>query len=258
MPRYVLEAPASGGILLFVLYLLWAREGGLEAVLPLLAAFAFSGIKLLPTMQALFADPSRLRFDEPAPRALVSDLAEPATPARTREAGIGEADLPTLGRDVRLDDVHHRYPGAAATALHGLTVSIGAGRMVGVVGPTGSGKTTVTDVILGLLPPERGRLLIHGVAVGPANRGAWQRRIGYLPQSINLVDDTAAANVAFGEEAARIDRDGVARVAQMARIDGFVATLPRGYDTSIGKAGMRLAGSGSGWAPPARSAATRA
>jgi ABC-type multidrug transport system fused ATPase/permease subunit len=224
-------------------------------VLPLLGAFAFSGLKLLPTMQMLFADLSLLRFNEPALQGLADDLSGPlprpaaavaaAEEKRPRAAPGGperaEA-FPTLAREIRLDDVHYRYPGAAAPALAGLSLTVAAGEMVGVAGPTGSGKTTTIDVILGLLPPERGRLLVDGVAVGARNRGAWQRQIGYVPQSIYLVDDTVAANIAFGIEPAEIDRDQVARAARMARIDEVVAALPRGYDTAIGEAGVRLSG----------------
>ena len=237
MPRFVLEALAFGGMLLFVLYLLWAREGGLDAVLPVLGAFAFSGLKLLPTMQTLFADLSQLRFHEPVLQGLSRDLAgpAPALPAQPRERLA-------LSREIALEDVRYTYPGAGKPALDGLSLTIPAGRMVGFVGPTGAGKTTVVDVILGLLQPQSGRLRVDDTAVGPENLRAWQRGIGYVPQSIYLVDDTVAANIAFGETAAALDRAAVERAARMANIDDVVRGLPQGYDTMIGEAGVRLSG----------------
>ena len=239
MPRYVLEALAFGGMLLFVLYLLWAHEGGLDAVLPILGAFAFAGLKLMPTVQALFRDLAQMRFGEVALEALHDDLVTNLPPAPRRRSG----DRPVrLRRELRLDGVRYAYPDTAGPALDGLTLAIPAGTSAGFVGPTGAGKTTAIDVILGLLEPEDGTLSVDGVPITAENRHHWQAEIGYVPQSIFLSDDTVAANIAFGEKPEAIDREAVERASRLARLDAFVETLPQGYDTFIGERGMRLSG----------------
>ena len=239
MPRYVLEALAFGGMLLFVLYLLWTHDGGLEAVLPVLGAFAFAGLKLMPTVQALFRDLAQMRFGEVALEALHEDLAKelPRRPRRRRD------ERPVrLRRELRLDDVGYTYPGAGQPALDGLTLAIPAGTSAGFVGPTGAGKTTAIDVILGLLEPASGTLSVDGVPITQENRHHWQAEIGYVPQSIFLADDTVAANIAFGEPAGTINRESVERAARLAHLDAFVATLPQGYDTMVGERGVRFSG----------------
>ena len=197
MPRYVLEALAFGSMLIFILLLLWTRDGGLAAVLPVLGAFAFAGLKLMPTIQILFSDLAQIRFGEPALDTLYKDLSVtlPRPPKRRLD---GERPV-RLRRELRLDEVTYAYPGAARAALKGLTLSIPAGTSAGFVGPTGAGKTTAIDVILGLLTPSSGTLSIDGVPITASNLAHWQTEIGYVPQSIFLSDDTLAANIAFGE-----------------------------------------------------------
>ncbi len=240
MPRYILEALSFGGILGFVLYLLWSRGGDVDAVLPVLGAFAFAGLKLMPTIQSLFRDMAQIRFNSSPLDALHRDLETtlPAVPDR-RAAGL---EPMRLRRELRLDGVRYAYPGAARPSLDDLTLSIPAGASVGIVGPTGAGKTTVIDVILGLLEPAAGTLSVDGVPITEINRHLWQAGIGYVPQSIFLADDTIAANIAFGEPEGKIDREAVRRAAGIARLDDVVDALPRGYDTMIGERGVRLSG----------------
>jgi ABC-type multidrug transport system fused ATPase/permease subunit len=239
MPRYVLEALAFGGMLLFVLYLLWTHDGGLDAVLPVLGAFAFAGLKLMPTVQTLFRDLAQIRFNEPALEALHTDLSTGMTKARRRRPN----ERPVrLRRALRLEGVRYGYPEAGRPALDGLTLEIPAGTSAGFVGPTGAGKTTAIDVILGLLLPQEGRLLVDDVEITGENRHDWQAEIGYVPQSIFLADDTVAANIAFGVPEGEIDHEAVVRAAKLAHLDGFVETLERAYDTLVGERGVRFSG----------------
>ena len=239
MPRYVLEALAFGGMLLFVLYLLWTHDGGLDAVLPVLGAFAFAGLKLMPTVQILFRDFAQMRYGEPALEALHAELSSglKKTPRRRPDKRPVR-----LRRELRLDGVRYGYPDAGRSALDGLTLAIPAGTSAGFVGPTGAGKTTAIDVILGLLVPQEGRLMVDDAEITDQNRHHWQAEIGYVPQSIFLSDDTVAANIAFGVAEAEIDREAVVRAAKLAHLDGFVETLERGYDTIVGERGVRFSG----------------
>jgi ABC-type multidrug transport system fused ATPase/permease subunit len=142
-----------------------------------------------------------------------------------------------------LVDIKYSYPSANELALKGVSVSIGAKERIGLVGSSGSGKTTTVDVILGLLSASAGRMLVDGVEITADNVRQWQRSIGYVPQHIFLADETIAANIAFGIKPKEIDREAVIRAAKMANLHEFITTrLPEGYDTEVGERGVRLSG----------------
>jgi ABC-type multidrug transport system fused ATPase/permease subunit len=158
--------------------------------------------------------------------------------------GDGQAPqaLP-LHQRLQLDGISFVYPGASRPALQHVSLSIAANTTVGIMGPSGAGKTTLVDLILGLLEPDSGTLEIDGTPLTPETVRRWQANLGYVPQSIFLTDDTITRNIAFGLPDERIDREAVERAARAASIDEFVRTeLPRGYDTVVGERGVRLSG----------------
>lgn len=238
LPRYLLELLAFGGMLIFLYVLLLVTTGDLADVLPVFGAFTLAGLRLMPAVQTLFQSTAKMRFGAPALEALFADLRE--------ETGLRPARA--AGRKMRLDGalvldgISYSYPGASRPSLTDVSLTIPARSSVGFVGPTGAGKTTLLDVILGLLTPEAGGMTVDGIPIDRTNLRAWQRSVGYVPQEINLVDDTVAANIAFGVEAGSIDRDAVIRAARLASLDGFVGDLPDGYDTMVGERGTRLSG----------------
>ena len=237
VPRFVLEALSFGGILAFVLYLLWSRSGGVEAVLPVLGAFAFAGLKMMPMLQMLFRDVSVMRFGEAGLAALAEDMESyrpgPAPPVpRSLQ----------LRHSIALNGVSYRYPGASRDVIRDVSFEIRVGSSVGIVGPTGAGKSTVIDILLGLLVPSEGALLVDGVAIEDHNRRAWQRNIGYVPQSIYLATGTIAENIAVGVAGDQIDEAAVRRAARLANVDAFVKSLDDGYRTEVGENGLRLSG----------------
>jgi ABC-type multidrug transport system fused ATPase/permease subunit len=237
-PRFILEAIVFGTMMLLLLVLLTRAEGRLEAVLPVVGVYAFAGTRLFPALQQLYVSITKLRFAGPALDALHDDLVDSPVPA----AVAAPAPLHLRDRLV-LRDVRYTYPTAERPALAGLDLTIAANTTVGLVGATGAGKTTAVDVLLGLLEPQAGGLEVDGVAVGAANRRAWQRTLGYVPQQIFLTDDSVAANVALGVPPAEIDMDAVERAARIAELHDFVVReLPQGYATTIGERGVRLSG----------------
>ncbi|GFE64897.1 ABC transporter ATP-binding protein [Litoreibacter roseus] len=239
MPRYVMEALAFGGILLFILWVLWSNNGALEAVLPTIGAFAFAGLKLMPTLQGLFRDIAQIRFG----RAALDELYDELQSAHAGDRRTGPRVAPMgLDREIRLEAVSYQYPGSDRTAIQDLSLSIPAKTSCGFVGSTGAGKTTVIDILLGLLRPSDGALLVDGVEITRDNMDAWQNTIGYVPQTIYLTDDTIAGNIAFGVPADEVDRKIVAKVGKLAKLDEFVDKLPDGYDSVIGESGVRLSG----------------
>ncbi len=165
--------------------------------------------------------------------------------ARAQELRAARSILPgriVPAAEIRLDDVSFRYEPDRPPAISGVSLHIPARAAVGIVGANGSGKTTLVDLIAGLLVPGSGRIEIDGIPLDDANRAAWQSRIAYVPQNIFLLDTTIAQNVALGIAAAAIDRDRLAKAAQLAQLDKFVGTLPDGYDHIVGERGIRLSG----------------
>lgn len=244
LPRYALETIAFGGILMIVLYFLGFEEG-VGKIIPLLALYAFAGYRLLPALQVIFASISTVRFNTPALEILYRDLTEGVTgtdPDIALAATRNLQPLP-LTRELVLRDVTYCYPGAPEPAINGISLSIARNSAIGFVGSTGSGKTTIVDIILGLLNPASGQLLADSSEISGGNVGRWQCNLGYVPQHIYLSDDTIARNIAFGVPEREIDMASVVRAAHIANLHGFVEKeLPHGFDTIIGERGVRLSG----------------
>jgi len=238
MPRYLLEVFAFGGMLLVVLYLM--RNTGLQRALPIIALYALVSYRLMPAIQQVYAQLSTLRFAGPALDAIHAELSTLRTAPLNRPAA---APVPLLEREIRLADVVYAYPGSARKVLRGIDLAIAAGSTVGLVGATGSGKTTTVDIILGLLTPQSGALSVDGMVITAENMRSWQRCVGYVPQNTYLCDDTIASNIAFGVRRDRIDRAAVEQAARIANLHDFVASeLPSGYETLVGERGVRLSG----------------
>jgi ABC-type multidrug transport system fused ATPase/permease subunit len=237
LPRFALEAIAFGGMLLVMLYLM-AKSGSFASALPIIALYVFAGYRLMPALQQIYAALTQLRFAGPALDALHQDLMslQPAGP-NTQEPAM------PLTQAITLNKIIYRYPNAVTPALKGISLTIPAKSTVGLVGATGSGKTTTVDLILGLLDAQEGMLAIDGQPIIEQNKRAWQRAIGYVPQQIYLADDTVAANIAFGIEPEHIDQVAVERAAKIANLHEFVTNdMPQGYATTVGERGMRLSG----------------
>ncbi len=237
LPRFAIEAIAFGGLLIVVGYLM-AQSGSFSRVLPVIALYAFAGYRLMPALQQVYGAVTQLRFAGPALDSLHSDLMslKPSDPSSS-QGSIA------LMRAITLNQIHYRYPNAPQSALRNLSLTIPAKSIVGLVGATGSGKTTTVDLILGLLEAQEGTLAVDGEVISEQNKRAWQRAIGYVPQQIYLADDTVAANIAFGLDAQDIDQKAVERAAKIAELHEFVVNeLPQQYQTTVGERGVRLSG----------------
>jgi ABC-type multidrug transport system fused ATPase/permease subunit len=238
LPRFGMEILAFGGILAVVLYLM-RNSGGLQGALPVVALYALAGYRLMPALQSLYVNFTALRFIGPTLDHLHRELVTLPPPPVRREAPVPMR----LMQDVVLENIVYQYPRAARPSLNDLCIRIPARSTVGLVGATGSGKTTMVDIILGLLQQQSGRLLVDGVEISGENRRNWQSSIGYVPQNIFLADDSVAANIAFGVAEQHIDQAAVERAARIANLHDFVVGgLPDGYRTSVGERGVRLSG----------------
>jgi ATP-binding cassette, subfamily B, bacterial PglK len=245
LPQYVLQALAVGGLIGFLLVMLALRNGNITELLPIMALYAFAGLRLLPALQQVYQALTRMRYGRAALDSLYDDLVEGKSIPLQDQVAVAAADAPVirLREALLLDNVSYSYPEAEGASVRDLTLTIPVRTTVGFVGSTGAGKTTVVDLVLGLLEPQQGRLLVDGAMVKPEERRSWQRNIGYVPQHIFLSDDTIAANIAFGVPPAAVDAEAVERAARIADLHDFVVReTARGYDTVVGERGVRLSG----------------
>ena len=239
LPRYAVETVAFSLILVLAIYLLGAGRGSGQ-ILPLLGLYAFAGYRLMPALQLIFAGFASIRASHPALDAVLRDLPRADSVPPKSEAPPGER-LALRGA-VELVAVRYQYPGENGWTLQPITLRIPKNASVALVGATGCGKTTLVDLLMGLLRPSGGTLRVDGIDIDDRNVRAWQRSIGHVPQYIFLCDDTIARNIALGLPDGEIDMARVETAAQLARLHEFVASLPRGYDTMVGERGVRLSG----------------
>jgi ABC-type multidrug transport system fused ATPase/permease subunit len=241
LPPMALEAIIMGGFVLMMLFYLRDMQK-LESMLPKLALYGFAIFRLKPAMQSLFTNFVTLRFSSPALDSLHQSLDSlqrdtRQTLSRTPPQAMG------IREGLSLDSVRYDYPGAVRPAVYDVSLKIPVCATVGLVGSTGSGKTTLVDIILGLLIPEKGTLHVDGKLISPDNVRNWQRSIGYVPQNIYLADTTVSANIAFGLDSKQIDIKAVELAARIANLHDFVSKeMPNGYETVIGERGVRLSG----------------
>ena len=242
LPKFLMESLAFGGMLSVLLFLLVTRPGGLAAALPVVAVYAFAGYKLLPAMQQIYQSIAMLKVGGESLARLHREMTADfeATPEAGREA---RGPRIPLTRELSLREVTYRYPGSESPALDRISLAIPANTTIGFVGTTGAGKTTIVDLVLGLLEPAEGALLVDDQVIGRDAIRSWQREVGYVPQQVFLVDDTVAANIAFGVRPEHIDHAMVERAARLAELHEFVTTsMPQGYQSRIGDRGVRLSG----------------
>ena len=243
IPRFSLEAIAFGGIIIFVLVLLLTREDARQ-VIPLASLFAFAGYRLMPALQDIFTSFTKMQFNMAVLDRIYDDFSskeEGSLPKNYFKEEMPQA-LPFVNK-ITLDRVSFYYPNTTVPVIKDINLSIKRNTSVAFVGPTGAGKTTLVDIILGLLPPQQGRLLVDGVQIDHSNIVQWQRNIGYVPQHIYLSDDTAAGNIAFGIPEDKVDQQKLEKAAGVANIHKFIVDeLPYGYDTVVGERGIRLSG----------------
>jgi ABC-type multidrug transport system fused ATPase/permease subunit len=238
LPRFAVEAVAFGGMLLVVLYLM-SGTGGFASGLPIVAVYSLAGYRLMPALQMVYASIVQLRSANASLDVLYNDLN--SIPAVIDENT--SSDVLPLIKCIQLKEVNFFYPLAKKQALQNLNLEIPALKTIGMIGVSGSGKTTTVDLILGLLEPDSGIFEVDGVSINSFNRRNWQKGIGYVPQQIFLTDDSIAANIAFGQPVDNIDMNAVERAAKIANMHDFVVNeLPQGYQTAVGERGVRLSG----------------
>lgn len=237
--RYIVETIAFGGILLIVLYLMNVKND-ISQVLPLLALYALAGYRLLPPMQQIFVGLSLAKFYSASLDIIYHAL-------QNKQSGLewNENAFQPLyfQKNIVLEKISYQYPGSDKFVLNNIDITIAKNTTIGFVGETGSGKTTCVDILLGLFEPTIGKIYIDEKPLSKDEIGGWHKNVGYVPQTIFLIDDTVKNNIAFGIKSEDIDHEAVVRAAKLANIHDFIENeLQLGYNTEIGEGGIRLSG----------------
>ena len=237
LPRFFLECIGFGGVLLIILYTM-SDTGSFNNALPIISVYVFAGYRLLPALQQIYSCFTQLTFVVPSLDELSNDLRN----LQFHEEKQDQSNL-AFNKTITLKNINYNYPNSSIKALKNISLNIDINSTVGLVGATGSGKTTLIDVILGLLEPQDGSLEIDGKLITKLNTRSWQRNIGFVPQHIYLSDDTVAANIAFGIDHKDIDQLAVERASKIASLHEFIIDeLPKQYKTTVGERGIRLSG----------------
>jgi ABC-type bacteriocin/lantibiotic exporter with double-glycine peptidase domain len=237
LPRFALEAIAFGGMIIVVLFLM-KKNSGLVSALPIISLYAFAGYRLMPALQHVYGAFVQIRFANKTLEVLHQDLKN----LTNLELNEVESEI-TFEKCIRLQEVEFTYPNASLPAIKRVSLTIPINNIIGLVGVSGSGKTTIVDILLGLFEPQHGSIYIDDALIDRKNIKSWQNLIGYVPQNIYLSDSSIASNIAFGTDVSKINYNEVIKAAIVANLNEFILNdLPHGYDTIVGERGVRLSG----------------
>lgn len=203
----------------------------------ILGVFAYAGMRLQPSLRQIAGSFNSLKFST----APTSDLCHDLDAIERNQSESEEVEPMPFRVDIRLEGVSFEYEGSETEVLTGVDLTISRGEQIGVCGPTGGGKTTLVDLVTGLLAPTKGRILVDGVDI-ESNRPGWQQNLGMTPQAVFLIDDSLRRNIALGVEDSDVDEYALAAAVRLAQLDDFVAGLPSGLDTGVGERGVRISG----------------
>jgi ABC-type multidrug transport system fused ATPase/permease subunit len=236
-PLYMVETVGYTGLIILALILM-KQSNDISQVLPVLGLYGFAAYRLLPSAQIMYRGFAQLKFSSAALSTIHQHLSMPSSETKPTTQILAPE------KEIRLQGVHFAYPSALdKPVLKNFDLVIPANTSVGIVGKSGAGKSTVMDLLLGLLQPQAGTLSVDGIPIDASNIQNWQAAIGYVPQHIYLADTSIAENIAFGVAPEQIDMQAVERAARAAQIHDFISTeLLDAYQSTIGDRGVRLSG----------------
>ncbi len=251
LPRLLIEAVSVSAVLAVLIVLLKMGKS-IDELMPQLTAFAFAAVRLLPSTTRISGAVNAAAFQEPMLDNLIKNLnaakayeqqkqeEETAEENKRREAEKSGRKL-TYEKQFELSHISFAYPNADKKVLDDAQMRIPVGASVGIIGTSGSGKTTAVDLLLGLLKPQSGKVLTDGQDIREDYYG-WLSHLSYIPQTIYMLDDTICANIAFGVQKEQIDHARVQKAVEEAQLKAFIDSLPEGLETKIGERGVRLSG----------------
>ena len=234
LPRLWLEVLAIIGLAILVAVMAGTRDD-VSSFLPTLGLFAATAFRILPSIGRIMASFQTIAYSNPLIRTVYEDLKISVVADATQNEEL------SFKKEIKFENVSFSYASAHRPSLQNVSLSILLGEAVGIVGPSGAGKSTLVDIFLGLLSPSEGTVRVDGIDIA-AGRRSWQNQVGYVPQSIYLVDDSLIRNIALGITHELIDHNAVLRALRAAQLEEFVSTLPLGLETIVGERGVRLSG----------------
>ena len=246
LPRYLIEPLAFGGLVAAVMAYI-AKGQDFATILPNLGVMALAGYRLLPAIQLLYGQLTSLGTTRHSLEEVYDEFRVTESYKNRDHGAMGgrftRPEAIPWTREIHFKGVSFQYPSARKPVLEDFDLTIPKNSAVGIIGQTGSGKSTLVDLLLGLHIPTTGSILIDGTPLESGNRRAWRAGIGYVPQEIYLIDNSISANIAFGIPDADIDRSALRRAASAAKILDFIETeLADGFETVVGDGGNRLSG----------------
>lgn len=242
IPRYIMEIIAFGGIIIVVLYFLIVK-GELGEFLPVIGLYAVSVYRLLPSIQSIFTSVAHIRYHAQGIDALFEEMSSFEGKSVSASSGKKKVEPLTCEEVFELKNITYTYPETDRPVIKDLNIKINVNTSIAFTGATGAGKTTIANIILGLLRPDSGSLVVDGVEITDDNLSSWQRNLGYIPQDIYLQHDSVISNITFGVPDDKVNMDSVIKAAKIANIHDFIMEeLPNQYDTIVGERGVRLSG----------------
>ena len=241
VPKYIVETVAIVGLVLAIIVKLLFGHGALETFVPQMAVFAVAAFRLLPSVGKINAYVNNVMYTKASLDMIYQDLCEIEKNKPIEVEWEGKTENWKFMKGVFAEHITYHYPDSDTEVLHDITLEIPKGKTVALIGPSGAGKTTLADIILGLLPPVSGVVRMDDKNIYE-NLRSWRQKLGYIPQSIYLSDDTIRNNVAFGIYEDQIDDDAFWKALEKAQLKDFVQGLEKGLDTYVGDRGVRLSG----------------
>ncbi|MBQ6786592.1 MAG: ABC transporter ATP-binding protein [Lachnospiraceae bacterium] len=239
--RPIMEAVCICGLLAVVVFKIAVQDAEITSFIPTLSVFVVAASRMLPSFNRISGYIGMIMFDKPSVEVLYNDLVE-IDELRKKQVDFSEdAARITMKEGIRLEDVSFRYPENEKWVLQNINMTIKPNSSIALIGASGAGKTTLADVILGILEPQQGTIYVDAQDINK-NMNAWHKSIGYIPQTIYLMDDTIRANIAFGVPEDQVDEAAMKKALKEAKLDEFVDRLPEGLDTIVGDRGVKLSG----------------
>ncbi len=234
-PRFWLEFLGVFG-LCFLTFILIKRNYEIATIVPTLGLFSVAAYRLLPSVIRILRSLQALNFSKPVVNTLAQELGD------SKEKKYQPKNFENIFKDkIEIKNLYFKYPKKNNYVLKDLSFEIKKGETIGIMGTTGSGKSTFVDIFIGLLVPEKGKISIDNVSI-EKNIRSWQNLIGYAPQSVHMIDDTIKNNIIFGISGNEADNEKINEIIKITQLEEFIKNLPEGLDTIVGEKGIKLSG----------------